>query len=53
MIAWNVYDGEPFAHQRAIAVDGDTNFCQENPLAGAPCWRPAAPCSPATAATPR
>ena len=28
MIAWHVYDGEPFGHQRAIAVDGDTNFCQ-------------------------
>jgi hypothetical protein len=32
VIAWHVYDGEPFGHQRAIAVDGDSSFHQENPF---------------------
>ena len=32
MIAWHVYDGEPFGNQRAIAIDGDSTFCQQDPF---------------------
>ena len=32
VIAWHIYDGEPFGNQQAIAIDGNSTFCQQDPF---------------------